>query len=130
MILSNLCPNCKRYTFHYGDGENKTRYAVKAVYKELWKRKYGKYYLKDFYKSICPVCRKRLVVFEDMVEENFRMRGPIVFYQCTLSNVPYDEEQCAKTKGCHGCNVLKQQKEEKTELWYIKHRQKKTKQEK
>jgi len=125
MILSNLCPHCKRYLFYYGDGENKARYGVKAVYKELWKRIHGRYYLKDFYKASCPVCGKRLAIFEDITEMTFRIKGPIVVYQCTLTDKPYDEEKCCSMKGCNKCGVLKQQKEEKQELWYVKHQKKK-----
>lgn len=117
MRLSNICPNCERYIFKYGDGEGKFRYPVKKVYRSIWEKTYGNYPLGRFYKSRCPVCKRNLVVFEDLHDEELKEHGPIVLYLCTLGDRPFDVN-CAQHISCNTCGILKKQREAEETLWY------------
>jgi hypothetical protein len=124
MKLSNICPNCGRYIFKYGDeldtvGKPKFLYPVKRVYSTLWKKIYGKYPLGKFFKARCPVCGKRLAIFCDLTEE-LKSYGPVALYLCTLSDRPFDAEKCANSENCKQCGVIKQLREGESSLWYKK----------
>lgn len=120
MKISNVCPNCKRYIFKYGDGDGKFRYIPRAIYKELWNRSYGSYPLGKFYKTKCPVCHRHVAVFEDIEDNYVRQAGPVVVYLCTLGEKPFDPERCANTKSCYGCGILQSQRKAGMTLWYKK----------
>jgi hypothetical protein len=116
MRLASYCPYCGKRRFLYSEGEDKHTYYASRKYSQMWKDVFGAYPLGKFVKMRCELCHRNLAVFR---EHKFKgMQGrPIVLFLCSLTDVPYDKEECDKHNSCYTCPVPKIQKAEKKRMW-------------